>query len=1111
VFTVKESLSKRAQELFQQQQREIFIHTDQLFAKLMFWQWLACIAMAFIISPYAWDGQTSAVHIHVWSSIFLGGAISLFPIWLTRAWPGAAITRYVIAVAQMLMSALLISVTGGRIETHFHVFGSLVILSFYRDWRVLVPATIVVGLDHFVRGVYWPYSVYGVLTATPWRSIEHAAWVVFEDIFLVISCFRSIGEMRSIANRTAELEASGESFRRIFDEAPIGVGLVDRDYRFVKVNAALCSMVGYTEQELTQLRSLDVTYPEDIELTRRYAREVENDTVGLSFEKRYVRKDKEIIWINCTVHPIEFGDSQTRYYLGMIEDITQRKRAEEALHENKRELEAAVRANQSIMDNSLDVICTVDEEGRFLTVNAACEHLWGYTPAELIGRKYIELVDPTDRSRTSQTESDLKVVGKVTDFVNRYVRKDGSTVDILWSATWSEQNRTFFGVAHDISERRRSEEEIQKLNESLEQRVQERTAELRSAEERYRTLFERNPEPMWVFDRETLAFLEVNEAAIKHYGYSRDEFLQMTLKDIRSAEDVPALIDDVKQPDRGAVSTAVWRHRKKDGSMIDVAITANDFEWNGRPARLVLAINITERKRAEEALRSAEQKYRAIFENSIEGIFQTTPDGKYVSVNPAMARMYGYNSPEELMGSVSDIGKTVYVDPNQRLEFKRLIERQGFVELFEYEANRKDGSKIWLSENARAVRDENGAIIYYEGTVEDITEQKRVKEVERASKAKSEFLSRMSHELRTPLNAILGFGQLLERQKPTAVQKNRIAHILNGGRHLLNLINEILDISRVESGRFQLSLEPVLVEQAVDEAIDLIRPTAADRTINIERFGLLEGSPSILADRQRLKQVLLNLLSNAVKYNRHGGRVVLDLASQNDGRFRISVSDEGSGIPPDKRARLFSPFDRLGAENSDTQGTGLGLALSKRLTEAMGGTIGEGGPAMGACFWIEFPLVKNVHEQVAADRLAPLELAPISGDEKTLLYIEDNLSNLSLVEQLLKECAPIKLISAMQGQLGIELAARHRPDLILLDVHLPDINGPDVLARLKSRPRTRDIPVVVLSADATKSQINRLTSLGASDYLTKPLDVDCFLKVIGQHFCQPAGANESGT
>src|ERR1700736_785688 len=245
-----DSSVERADELFLEQQQEIYRNTDQLFARLMVVQWLAALLMALVISPYTWAGQSSAIHIHVWAAIFLGGTISLFPIWMTKAWPGAAATRCVIAVAQTLMSALLISVTGGRIETHFHVFGSLVILSFYRDWRVLVPATIVVALDHFLRGVYWPYSVYGVLVASPWRSIEHAAWVVFEDVFLVISCLRSIREMRSIANRTAALEASEHTFRQIFEEGPIGIAVVDLDQRFVKVNTSLCQMMGYTSAEL---------------------------------------------------------------------------------------------------------------------------------------------------------------------------------------------------------------------------------------------------------------------------------------------------------------------------------------------------------------------------------------------------------------------------------------------------------------------------------------------------------------------------------------------------------------------------------------------------------------------------------------------------------------------------------------------------------------------------------------------------------------------------------------------------------------------------------------------------------------------------------------------
>src|SRR5438874_7221423 len=222
------------------------------------------VVMAVVISPYTWSGQTRAIHDHVWAAIFLGGAISFFPIWMTRIWPGAVMTRYVIAVAQMLMSALLISVTGGRIETHFHVFGSLVILSFYRDWRVLIPATIVVALDHFIRGVYWPYSVYGVLTASPWRSIEHAAWVVFEDIFLIISCLRSIGEMHSIANRTAALEASEQKFREIFEEAPIGMAVVGLDEKFRETNPALSKRLGYSEEGLRDLTPIDVTHPEDI-------------------------------------------------------------------------------------------------------------------------------------------------------------------------------------------------------------------------------------------------------------------------------------------------------------------------------------------------------------------------------------------------------------------------------------------------------------------------------------------------------------------------------------------------------------------------------------------------------------------------------------------------------------------------------------------------------------------------------------------------------------------------------------------------------------------------------------------------------------------------------
>ena len=339
----------RADELFQQHRQVIFRKTDQLFARLMLCQWVAAILMAVIISPRTWVGQTSQIHIHIWAAIFMGGAITVFPIWMTRAWPGTAMTRYVIAVAQMLMSVLLIDLTGGRIETHFHVFGSLVILSFYRDWRVLIPATIVVYLDHFLRGIYWPYSVYGVLSASPWRSIEHAGWVIFEDIFLVISCLRSVREMRFIANRTAALESSEQNFRQIFEEAPIGMAVVGLDSRYAQVNARFCNMVGYSEEELTSRTTAEITYRDDIVKDKQLARRLLSRTARTCVEKRYVRKDGEIIWATRTVCLMRDESGKPRHYLAMVEDITQRKKDAVALEEAKNEAERANRAKDKFL------------------------------------------------------------------------------------------------------------------------------------------------------------------------------------------------------------------------------------------------------------------------------------------------------------------------------------------------------------------------------------------------------------------------------------------------------------------------------------------------------------------------------------------------------------------------------------------------------------------------------------------------------------------------------------------------------------------------------------------------------------------------------------------
>jgi CheY-like chemotaxis protein/two-component sensor histidine kinase len=357
----------------------------------------------------------------------------------------------------------------------------------------------------------------------------------------------------------------------------------------------------------------------------------------------------------------------------------------------------------------------------------------------------------------------------------------------------------------------------------------------------------------------------------------------------------------------------------------------------------------------------------------------------------------------------------------------------------------------------------------------------------------------MSHELRTPLNAILGFGQLLERQNPTVQQRARVEHITSAGRHLLNLINEVLDISRIEAGHLQLSVEPVAVADVVGEALALMRPLAAAREMDISVDAQLDKDLHVIADRQRLKQVLLNLLTNAVKYTAVGGAVAVVLDQSQTTNTRLVVTDTGAGIGPEKLERLFTPFDRLGAEQSGVEGTGLGLALCQRLMHAMGGDIGvHSVVGKGSAFWIELPSVDSPLKTLPKDRCSKQVEANGSENAGKILYIEDNLSNLTLVEQMLAEQPEITLLTAMQGGLGLDLARQHSPDLILLDLHLPDLPGHEVLARLRDDELTRHIPVVVISADATARQIQRLMSAGARSYLTKPLDIGEFFRVIDQ-------------
>ena len=375
-----------------------------------------------------------------------------------------------------------------------------------------------------------------------------------------------------------------------------------------------------------------------------------------------------------------------------------------------------------------------------------------------------------------------------------------------------------------------------------------------------------------------------------------------------------------------------------------------------------------------------------------------------------------------------------------------------------------------------------------------------MEEARSANYAKSAFLSSMSHELRTPLNAILGFAQILssDRLPSTLEQKKEFAgHILKSGRHLLTLINEILDLAKVESGTVSLSLEPVGLDAILQECRDMIAPLASQRGIGM---AFPDACPlNVLADRTRLKQILLNLLSNALKYNREQGQVAIECAPHAGGRVRISVRDTGVGLDAEQLALLFQPFNRLGQEGGTEEGSGIGLVVTKRLVELMDGNIGvSSAPGEGSIFWIELRVVDAVPIP-AAPVLPRPDLAGALLEHSapvTLLYVEDNPANLTLVEEIVRYCPQLQLLTATDGRLGVEMARTHLPQLILMDINLPHVNGTDALKLLRADPRTAHIPVIALTANAMPGDVERSMALGFYRYLTKPINLDEFTEAI---------------
>jgi PAS domain S-box-containing protein len=532
----------------------------------------------------------------------------------------------------------------------------------------------------------------------------------------------------------------------------------------------------------------------------------------------------------------------------------------------------------------------------------------------------------------------------------------------------------YYVLRRDITARRRTEELLQE------------------SEERHRKLFDNNPHPTWVFDRETLRFLAVNAAAVRKYGYSSDEFLAMTIKDIRPPEDVPVLLESVGAIRDGNESVGIWRHRRKDATVIDVEITSYALTFAGRDAEVVVAVDVTQRKRGE-----AEKR--------------------------------------EFMDSLAAA--------NQELELRN-------------------------------------------------------REVERATKLKSKFLANMSHELRTPLNAIVGFSDLLADGTPGELndkQKRFINHIKQGSAHLLQLINDILDLSKIEAGQLELRCEDFQVQDALPEVLSTIRPLAMAKNIQVQHK--LEAGRAVYADRVRFKQILYNLLSNAVKFTPKDGRIDIDCV-ESENEVCISVTDTGIGIRAADQAIVFEEFRQVeGNTNASNEGTGLGLAITKRLVEQQGGKISlESKLGKGSRFTFTLPIGSGTSSKIlAVDGPANPNVA-VGGDSRKplILVVDDEVPARELLTSYLE--SEYRIAIAESGTEAVRKAQQLLPDAIILDVLMPGGNGFETLVALRKTPETARIPIMILSI-LDQKQVG--FALGAADYLIKPIRKPALLETIRRH------------
>ncbi len=875
------------------------------------------------------------------------------------------------------------------------------------------------------------------------------------------------------------------------------------DQRSVVWSDETYRLVGLTPGESVDLweHFFRCVHPDDVAALNAVFGEAVRSRGRYSLDHRLIRPDGTL----CVLHEeasilLDQETGRPLRMVGTMQDITERKKAEAALLESKHFL-------RSTLDALSSHIAILDEEGTIVEINQAWQNSADVDglPTERcgIGDNYLciggALTGSSDDGRSELAKGIRAIIaGQDETFYLEYPsrKKEKEHWFSVRVTRFHADGAMRIVLAHDnITQRKLAEKDLRWKTAFLEAQVNS------------------SPDGIVVVDSQRQIILQNRRLkemwnAPQHVREDKDARKQlkwvtgMTKDPARFIEKVTYLYEHPQETSRDEIEL-------KDGRFLDrssAPVVGTDGTHYGR---IWTYRDVTERKQIEESLRESEARYAQIAANIPGLVYQLVlrPDGGMALPFVSRGSLdLNEMEPEEMQHDASAALNAIHSD-DQENHRQALAVSAATLEPLNWQGRvlrQRSGDIRYVQVAAKPTRKPNGDIVW-DGLVLDITDRKQAEEnlrakeeAERTNKEKSKFLSRMSHELRTPLNAILGFGQVLQFSTLEEQDALALGYILKGGQHLLSLVDEVLDLSRAESGDLHLSIGDVDAREVVDECVGLVERLAEARRITCTVKRPLRPVP-LRCDEQRLRQVLLNLLSNAIKYNREGGQVLISFEPRPANRMQLNVTDTGPGLSAESVARLFVPFERLEQENGEVEGTGLGLVVSRRIAEAMDGSIGVKSEAgRGSTFWIELPLA-------ASAPLVPTDLVRCVGPSipnaealpgATLLYIEDNLSNLQVMEMLLARQRPHwRFISARDGCKGLALARQELPDLILLDLQMPGMLGEDVLGELRRDPATQEIPVIVLSADATAHSRERLLALGADEYVSKPFQAEPLLEL----------------